>query len=139
MAGLVLLILAVWFMVALFAVILRRRPAVPARPAYVPPPVRRPVRADVPHALYDYPRPDGWIIYVGISNEPAARHRRHENDPDDQWWYVQTTRAMHIVAWYPNRDAARAAERNRVRTLALAGHDLANDHHNPVRRSRRAA
>jgi hypothetical protein len=138
-AGLVLLILAVWLVAAVVAAIIGWRPQVPARPFPLAVPARKPVRADVPHALYDYLRPNGTTRYVGISNEPPARHRRHGVDPKDQWWYRQTTRTMHIVAWYPNRDAAQAAERARVRMLAHAGHDLANDHHNPARRVRRVA
>jgi predicted GIY-YIG superfamily endonuclease len=90
--------------------------------------------------LYDYHHAGrDEVIYSGISNDPVARDRRHANDPKAQWWYQRSSKVMHVVAWYPNRRLARAAERHRVRELALDGHDLANDHHNPVRRTRRAA
>jgi hypothetical protein len=135
--GLLLLILALWLIAAVVSAIARWRPQ-PVRPPVVAP-VRRAVRADVPHALYDYLLPAGLVRYTGISNEPPARDRRHAKDPDDQWWYQGTTKVMYVIGWYPNRDAALAAERIRVRTLALAGHPLANDHHNPVRRPRRVA
>jgi predicted GIY-YIG superfamily endonuclease len=136
--GLLLLILALWLIAAIVAAIVRWWPPTPA-PLAAPPP-RRPVRENVPHALYDYPYAGrAEIVYVGISNEPQARDRRHANDPKDQWWYRQSAKRMVIVGWYPNRDAAKAAERARVQYLARLGHDLANDHHNPVRRVRRAA
>lgn len=143
MLGLLLLILTAWLAACVILAVVRWQPRRSTRRAYVAPPapapVRRPVRADVPHALYDYLRPDGSVRYVGISNEPPARDRRHATDPDDQWWYRETTKFMYVIRWYPDRATAQAAERARVRALALAGHDLANDHHNPVRRNRRAA
>lgn len=105
---------------------------------------RRPVRADVPHALYRYPhrfRPGAR--YYGISNEPPARHRRHENDPKDRWWFATSTGRMVIIAWYPNRAAAQAAERGAVRAAWVRGEDIANKHHVPrptaPRRKTRAA
>lgn len=140
MSGLVLLILAVWLTALVVLAVVRWRPDAPARTAPRRAPIRRPVRADVPHALYDYHYAGrAEVIYSGISNEPPVRHRRHENEPKDQWWYLKSTKKMHVVGWYPNRVTAQAAERERVRTLALAGHRLANNHHNPVRRTRRAA
>lgn len=141
MLGLLLLILTLWLAAAVVAAIVRWRPQ-PPRPLAPPArPPRRPVRADVPHALYDYMHAERpGRIYVGISNEPEARHRRHGRDPKDQWWYRRSTKTMHLVAWYPNRAAAEDAEELRVRSLAHAGDDLANTHHNPyARRTRRAA
>ena len=109
-----------------------RRPAGPPIPAPVP--VRRPVRTDVPHALYYYLHATvPGRIYWGISNEPEARHGRHENDPRDQWWMRQSTGAMHLHRWYPNRETARAAERAAVRASAFAGEPIVNDHHNPLK------
>lgn len=143
MEALVCMILAVWLLAALVARALRGRRARPAPVVYpTRPAIRRaPVREDVPHALYAYlwaSRPGRR--YIGISNEPAVRHRRHETDPDAQWWFQQTTGVMHVICWYPNRDTARAAERATVRAAALNGEDPANDHHNPLRRrARRAA
>jgi predicted GIY-YIG superfamily endonuclease len=95
---------------------------------------RRQVRTDVPHLLYVYRRRDGSRIYGGISNEPPDRHARHLIDPDDRWWMVQTDGVMYPVRWYPNRTAARAAERALVQEMYYAGEDPANDHHNPGRR-----
>lgn len=108
-------------------------------------PARRPVRADIPHVLYKYPhlyRPGAR--YYGISNEPAARDRRHSRDPKDQWWYQTSTKQMVIIAEYPNRAAAQAAEREAVRAAWARGEDIANTHHvprstAPKRRKSRAA
>ncbi len=114
-----------------------------AAPAGVAP-RRRPVRADVPHALYKYPhlyRPGAR--YYGISNDPPARDRRHARDPKDQWWYRTSTKQMVIIAQYPNRAAALAAEREAVRAAWARGEDIANKHHVPrstaPRRKTRAA
>ena len=94
-------------------------------------PGRAPVRSDVPHLLYLYPWADGTECYYGVSNEPAARHRRHGTDPDDRWWYANTTGEMIPIRWYPNRRAALAAERAAIRAAAARGAWLANTHHNP--------
>jgi len=119
----------------------RSRPVhrAPRRTAPPAPPVRRAVRADVPTALYFYPhatRPGA--IYYGISSQPEVRHVRHENDPDDRWWMERSTGEMVIISWHANRPLALAHERAAIRRGALAGEDLANDHHNPIRRPRRA-
>jgi predicted GIY-YIG superfamily endonuclease len=139
--GLALMICAAWLVVAVVVQIVRWQPPRPVPATPLAPITRRRVREDVPHALYDYLYAGrvGERVYVGISNEPPVRDRRHENEPKDQWWYQQSTKKMHIVGWYPNRTAARAAERARVRMLAKAGHDLANTHHNPYGRVRRVA
>jgi predicted GIY-YIG superfamily endonuclease len=137
--GLVLLTLTAWLVLALIVQIARWR-AQDAVQQLPPPralPVRRPVRADVPHLLYCYL----WAttlrpIYYGISNEPEVRGSRHLTDPDDEWWMRQSTGVMVPIRWLPDRSAARAAERAAIRDGALAGEDLANDHHNPRRRTR---
>ncbi len=116
-----------------------RRPISPTAPVR-PRSTRSPGRDDVPHALYRYPhatRPGS--IYYGISNDPDARHARHARDPRARWWFSRSTGVMVIVAWFPNRTEAMAAESRAIRTAALAGEDIANDHHNPNRRIRRAA
>lgn len=127
----------------LLVVAFRRRRHLRLRPIVVAAPVpRRRIRTDVPHLLYVYdwsvPRPN-VDAYYGISNEPPARDRRHGVDPDDRWWYEQTTKVMHPLGWYPNRTAAFAAERAIVRKRAAAGADLANTVHNPNARRRRRA
>ncbi len=105
----------------------RRRTPLPAKP-----PARRRVREDVPHLLYVYLwAANRRAAYYGISNEPPARHRRHETEPDDEWWFRLTDGVMYEVAWYPNRKAAKAVERATIRGEAVAGEYLANMHHNP--------
>ena len=119
------------------------RPVPRVRPAVSQPaPIRRSHR-DEPHALYHYDRPDGSLIYYGISHEPPVRHDRRMNefakgDPRVAW-VAESTGVMHIDRWYEDYAAANAAERIAVRAAAEAGHDLANDHYNPNRRARRAA
>ncbi len=114
-----------------------------AEPVEVIPAPARQVRRDVPHALYQYLTPAGAPKYFGISNDPGARHERRmrqfaAGDPKVAW-VAETTREMQVLAWYDDHAAANAAERIMVRAAAEAGHDLANDHYNPNRRSRRAA
>jgi hypothetical protein len=131
-----LMVFALALLWAVAAQIAKGRAAT-ALPPPLPVPVRRPVRTDVPHALYYYL----WApwsgrtgrCYWGISNEPEARHARHGVDPDDQWWYRQSTGIMYYDHWEPNRDDARAAERQAIRADAFAGAYLANDHHNPLK------
>ncbi len=135
--------------VVLLAVAVR----IPRRPGGYRPPVatvapstprRRPVREDVRHALYRYPHllRDGGRYY-GISDDPEARHRRHQRDPKDQWWFRTSTGEMQIIAWYPNRTLARAAERTVIQAAHRRGEDIANQHHVPrstaPRRKTRAA
>lgn len=101
---------------------------------------KRRVRRDVPTALYCYLHAVvPGRVYVGISNDPESRHRWHEvNSP----WFRFSTGEMRIVAVYPNRRAAMAAETAAIRRAALAGEPLANDVGNPLRRKgviRRAA
>lgn len=121
---------------------LSRRPG-PSRPVTTRPPARpaRAIRVDVPTALYHYEwadRPPA-PIYYGISNDPPARHRRHEVDPDDRWWMSRSTGVMVLDTQYPNRPAALAAERTAIRAAHARGHELANYQHNPGRRRRVAA
>lgn len=110
----------------------RRRFSAPP-PAVVRRPVRT-VRADVPTALYGYEWVGGEVCYLGISNEPTARDRRHAVDPDDAWWYGNSTKTMRVLAWFPNRAEALAAERRAIGRAAASGAFLANTHHNPNRR-----
>ena len=130
--------LAAFALIALAGVLLTavirsaRRPAPPRMVAR--PPTRRPVRADVPHLLYCYRRPDGRRIYGGISNDPPARHSRHEIDPDDRWWMVQSDGVMYPIRWLPDRTAARAAERGLIAEMHRNGEESANYQHNPGRR-----
>jgi predicted GIY-YIG superfamily endonuclease len=137
-AGPILLILA--GIGLLLFVVLRQGGRPPARPAPLPRPAgtpRRQIRVDVPHLLYVYEWAAGGDCYFGISNEPDARHRRHGVDPDDRWWYEQTTKVMHELAWYPNRAAALAAERAAIRAACSVGAALANTVHNTRARGRR--
>jgi hypothetical protein len=141
MEALALLILAAWLIGAV-VVSASRPPASPRPVARVRPqaaiPARR-VRTEVEHLLYCYLWADTLQPrYYGVSNEPPVRARRHENDPDDQWWFRQTTGVMVPIRWYPNRAAAFAAERAAVRAGAAAGEDLANQVHHPDGRFRRA-
>jgi predicted GIY-YIG superfamily endonuclease len=96
---------------------------------------------DVPTILYHYEWADRPTapIYFGISNDPPARHVRHENDPDDRWWMDRSTGVMILDTQYPNRAAARAAEKAAIQRAHYAGHELANYQHNPGRRKRYAA
>jgi hypothetical protein len=132
-AAVALIALAAGLLIAVFRM---ARPAssgvVRHRPA--PSPTRRPVREQVPHLLYCYRRPDGRRIYGGISNCPEIRHARHEIDPDDRWWFVQSDGVMYPIRWLPDRATARAAERTLVRTMHLNGEEPANYQHNPGRR-----
>lgn len=95
---------------------------------------------NVPTVLYHYDWADGrGPIYFGVSNEPPARHRRHENDPRDRWWMERSTGVMILDTQYPNRPAAEAAEEAAIQRAHYAGHELANYQHNPGRRKRYAA
>jgi len=103
-------------------------------PRIPPAPVRRQIRTEVPHLLYYYRHATlPGRIYWGISNDPERRHGEHETDPDDQDWMRQSTGVMYYHRWYPNRTAARAAERRAIRVSALAGEPIVNDHHNPLK------
>ena len=134
---LILLVLAAWILGAVLIVASR-----PSAPRFVPPPPARParrIRTDVPHLLYCYVWADTLRpCYYGISNEPPARHLRHEADPDDEWWMSRSTHEMIPIRTLPNRSAALAAERAAIRAGAAAGEDLANQTHHPAGRYRRA-
>lgn len=136
MAGLIpLALVALAVLLLVLAIRNARRPAssgvVRRRPAASP---RRRIRTNVPHLLYCYRRPDGSRIYGGISNSPPDRHARHETDPDDRWWMVQSDGVMYPIRWYLGRTAALVAERTLIRDMYYRGEDPANDHHNPGRR-----
>lgn len=150
--ALVLVVGAAWLLVAGARAsskprTVRRSPARPIRPAkrsiFRPAPVRpAPSRrsiAEDPHVLYHYPwanRPGRR--YIGISNEPERRHAEHLIDPKDRWWMVQSTGVMVLVAQYPTRAAALAAERAAIREAYFADEDPANTVHNPGRKPRAA-
>jgi hypothetical protein len=129
-----------WLIAAAVALILigltlERRHHARTRTLAVVRPTRR-MRRDVPHSLYCYPHRLGGIVYVGISNNPYARHRGHAAKSP---WFGQSTGEMQVIARYPNWAAARVAEDALIARLALEGHPVANDQGNPLRRSRRAA
>jgi hypothetical protein len=116
-----------------------------AATALPPPPAapKRRMRRDVPHALYVYDHRFGGVRYVGISNDPEARHRRRmaefaAGNPRVAW-LAESTGEMRIIAWYDDWASARAAEDALIARYALEGHPVANDQGNPLRRSRRAA
>jgi predicted GIY-YIG superfamily endonuclease len=103
------------------------------------PPVRRQIRTEVPHALYYYLHATvPGKIYWGISNNPERRDGEHAIDPDDQWWYRQSTGVMYYAKWYPNKAAACASERRAIRASAYADEPIANQVHHPAGRTRRA-
>jgi hypothetical protein len=113
--------------------------ALPRSPAS---PKRR-MRRDVPHALYAYGHRFGGYVYVGISNDPEARHSRRmaefaAGNPRVAW-VAESTGDMQVISWYPDWATARIAEDALIARLALEGHPVANDQGNPLRRSRRAA
>lgn len=129
----VLVVFAVWFAVWIAVWLIARafqyrpRPQVPIRPS-----VQRKIRANVPHVLYHYLhalRPGRR--YIGISNEPTARHRFHSTNPRGQWWFQTSTQVMEIVARYPNLQAARIAERAAIADAVRNGEDIANTQHVP--------
>jgi hypothetical protein len=107
-------------------------------PRAVPAAPKRQLRRGVPHALYDYDHATQWgRIYIGISNDPPARHKRHKRESP---FYRFSTGTMRIVRWYPNYAEARAAEIAAIAQAAYAGEPIANDRDNPLRRGvRRAA
>jgi hypothetical protein len=113
----------------------RRLP--PPRHPVAPAPKRR-LRRDVSHALYEYDHARiRGRIYIGISSDPSARHKRHEARSP---WFKFSIGYMRIVRWYPNYAEARAAEIAAIAQAAYAGEPIANDRDNPLRRGvRRAA
>ncbi len=122
----------------------RRRPA-PARVVPIrvprelaaprPAPTRQAFR-DEPHLLYHYENHRGGWVYAGISSNPQARHAKHEAKSR---WFGRTTGRMIYDQWYPNYEAAHAAEVVVIEQAVYAGHPMENGSHNPNRRTRDAA
>jgi predicted GIY-YIG superfamily endonuclease len=126
----IVVIAALWLTGALIARAFRYRP----RPAPVmAPSTRRRIRANMPHDLYRYEHVDrpGLPWYIGISVEPLARHRRHGRDEKDRWWYTQSTGEMIVIARFPNRAQALAAERAAIQSAVRHRIPLANTQHVP--------
>lgn len=100
---------------------------------------RRRVRRNlnVPHWLYYYRcRQDPTVRrYIGISNCPQVRHRRHELGSD---WFTRSTGHMYVVAVYPNFAVAHAVEVAEIRAAWAAGEPIENIAHVPGRIHRRA-
>jgi hypothetical protein len=65
--------------------------------------------ADQPVALYRHLDVDGWLLYVGITSDPARRWLQHL---ETSLWarYAATT----WVQWWPDRESARRAERRAI-------------------------
>jgi hypothetical protein len=122
---LLVVVLLCWVAAALVARVFRYRPR--PRPV-MRPSTRRRIRADAPHVLYHYPhalRPGRR--YIGISNEPRVRHRRHSApNSESAWWFRTSTGVMVIDGRYPNRRAAQLAERAAILDACRNGEDIAN-------------
>lgn len=63
-----------------------------------------------PHALYRFYDSAGGLLYVGITNDPGRRWRRHA---DDKPWWQHVTRID--IEQFDNRDAVLIAERDAIR------------------------
>lgn len=131
LAALVLVLLALWLLLALIRQVRssRTRGRTPTAPPLRPAPKRRPPRADVQHALYvahwaHTDRP----MYFGISNNIGARAKRHAAT---SWWWQFSGRQLHVVGLYPTRASALAGERQAITAAVRAGERLTNTHHNP--------
>lgn len=60
-------------------------------------------------ALYRLINEAGEVIYVGIAFDPRTRFWVHAKKP---WWPEV---AHKVIEWFPDRDAARTAERDEIR------------------------
>lgn len=77
--------------------------------------------SDRPHALYRFYDAADQLLYVGITNNPGHRWKKHASDKP---WWSDVTRAE--LEHHPNRDAALAAERAAI----VQEHPLHNVIHN---------
>jgi predicted GIY-YIG superfamily endonuclease len=62
-----------------------------------------------PTALYRLYDADEQLIYVGITNNPANRWRRHQEV--SLWWPKVATKT---IEWLPDRESALTAERSLI-------------------------
>lgn len=58
-------------------------------------------------ALYRLYDADGRLLYVGIAQDPEKRWSQHSRTKRATWWPLV---ARKTVEWFPNREAADAAE-----------------------------
>lgn len=65
--------------------------------------------AEKPHALYRFFDPEGVLLYVGITNNPARRFAQHGAARD--WWYEVDTIRMER---FPDRESVLLAEREAI-------------------------
>ena len=65
---------------------------------------------DEPTALYHLRNSDDVVIYVGMTDCPAERMRRHA---EEQTWWPEVARKT--MVWYPTREEASAAETAAIR------------------------
>lgn len=64
-----------------------------------------------PTAVYRWYDADDRLVYVGVSNNPAARADQHSREKP---WWTQVARCE--VAWFPSRPEALVAERAAIQT-----------------------
>lgn len=62
------------------------------------------------HALYRFYNDGGQLLYVGITNDPPRRMKRHSEKKN--WW--PKVRGM-TFDWYPDRPSVMAAEKRAIR------------------------
>lgn len=73
-------------------------------------------------------------IYIGVTNDPAARQRRHARE--STWWANAADPPR--VTWCRSRAAAYHLERRLIREAWAAGEPIENRAHVPGRSRRRA-